>query len=116
MRRMWIAGAGLLALALVSYADAPIVAAQSTRPTVALLDFDFGSVQQWWSGNWDIGKGISDMLVDELVNDGWLSPAGDITRYAHEGGDFDYGVRGGTVSPAQHVVEHEDYDGYDGRS
>ena len=46
------------------------VGAQSQRPTVAVLDFDFGSVQQWWSGNQDIGKGIADMLVDELVNDG----------------------------------------------
>src|SRR6266516_1368852 len=44
--------------------------AQSTRPTVALLDFDYGTVQQWWSGNQDIGKGIADMIVDELVNDG----------------------------------------------
>ncbi|HEX5476009.1 MAG TPA: CsgG/HfaB family protein [Vicinamibacterales bacterium] len=44
--------------------------AQSTRPTVAVLDFDFGAVQQWWSGNQDIGKGIADMLVDDLVNDG----------------------------------------------
>ncbi|MGI8672085.1 MAG: CsgG/HfaB family protein [Luteitalea sp.] len=45
-------------------------AAQSKRPTVAVLDLDFGSVQQWWSGNWDIGKGVADMLVDEMVNDG----------------------------------------------
>lgn len=44
--------------------------AQSTRPTVALMDFDFGTVQQWWNGNWDIGKGVADMIVDELVNDG----------------------------------------------
>ena len=44
--------------------------AQSTRPTVALLDFDFGTVQKWWSGNQDIGKGIADLTVDELVNDG----------------------------------------------
>ena len=44
--------------------------AQSTRPTVALLDFDYGAVQQWWSGNQDIGKGVSDMMIDELVNDG----------------------------------------------
>jgi curli biogenesis system outer membrane secretion channel CsgG len=35
-----------------------------------VLNFEFGSVQQWWSGNQDIGTGISDMLVDELVNDG----------------------------------------------
>ena len=37
---------------------------------VAVLDLDFGSVQQWWSGNWDIGKGVADLIVDELVNDG----------------------------------------------
>ena len=36
---------------------------------MALLDFDFGSVQQWW-GSQDIGKGIADLVVDELVNDG----------------------------------------------
>jgi curli biogenesis system outer membrane secretion channel CsgG len=71
MRKLF-AGAAALALLSVVYAGAPGVAAQakSTRPTIALLDFDFGTVQQWWSGNWDIGKGISDMIVDELVNDG----------------------------------------------
>jgi curli biogenesis system outer membrane secretion channel CsgG len=60
--------AAVVAVALGS-AAAP-AAEQAQRPTVALLDFDFGSVQQWWSGNQDIGKGIADMIVDELVNDG----------------------------------------------
>lgn len=55
--------------ALAIFAIAP-ASAQSTRPTVALMDFDFGAVQRWWSGNWDIGKGIADLIVDELVNDG----------------------------------------------
>src|SRR5262249_3557636 len=31
---------------------------------------DFGAIQPWWTGNNDLGKQISDMLVDELVNDG----------------------------------------------
>jgi curli biogenesis system outer membrane secretion channel CsgG len=71
MRKMWCAGAGLMALAMVALGGTSIDAqSRSSRPTVALLDFDFGTVQQWWSGNWDIGKGISDMIVDELVNDG----------------------------------------------
>ena len=70
MRKVWFTAVGALALALVSLAGATDVNAQSKRPTVAMLDFDYGTVQQWWSGNWDIGKGISDMLVDELVNDG----------------------------------------------
>lgn len=39
-------------------------------PRIAIFDFDFAAVHKWWEGNWDIGKGISDMLVTELVNDG----------------------------------------------
>ncbi len=62
-----VRGSILIALALVLSTPAWT---QSSRPTVALLDFDFGTVQKWWSGNEDIGKGISDMIVDELVNDG----------------------------------------------
>jgi curli biogenesis system outer membrane secretion channel CsgG len=44
--------------------------AKSSRPTVAIIDFDFGSVNNWWGGNWDIGKGIADLLVDGLLEDG----------------------------------------------
>jgi curli biogenesis system outer membrane secretion channel CsgG len=63
---MRVAGLSVAALALTS----SMALAQSSRPTVAVFDLDFGSVQQWWSGNWDIGKGIADLIVDELVNDG----------------------------------------------
>ena len=41
---------------------APAAHAQSAsarRPSVALLDFDFGSIQPWWSGNVDL-RGVSD--------------------------------------------------------
>lgn len=70
MRLRMIAGvAAVLALAgLVGTAEA-----QSKRPTVAVMDFDYGAVNNWWSGVWgnyDIGKGMSDQVVDELVNDG----------------------------------------------
>jgi curli biogenesis system outer membrane secretion channel CsgG len=61
--------AAALILALLG-GVAPEASAQSSRPTVAVLDLEFGSVQQWWSGNWDIGKGVADLIVDELVNDG----------------------------------------------
>ena len=67
MRAALRAGASLLVLAVCSIATP---AAQSTRPTVAVLGFEFGSIQQWWSGNQDIGTGISDMLVDALLEDG----------------------------------------------
>lgn len=43
------------------------------RKRIAVLDFEFGSVQRWWEGNWDIGKGVADMIVDHLVNDGTYS-------------------------------------------
>lgn len=68
MRRRLLARLILPAVALLAFAVPG--RAQGNRPTVALMDFDFGTVEQWWSGTWDIGKGISDLLVDELVNDG----------------------------------------------
>lgn len=43
------------------------------KKRVALMDFEFGTVQHWWSGNWDIGKGIADMIVTDLVKDGTYS-------------------------------------------
>ena len=58
------------ALVLGLTAVAAPTAAQSSRPTVAVLNFDYGTIEHWWSGNQDVGQGISDLLVDELVNDG----------------------------------------------
>jgi curli biogenesis system outer membrane secretion channel CsgG len=44
---------------------------QAEKKRVAVMNFDFGAVQNWWgSYNWDIGKGIADLIVDDLVNDG----------------------------------------------
>jgi len=43
--------------------------AQSKRPTVAVMDFDYGTIDNWW-GQYDIGKGMADQVVDALVNDG----------------------------------------------
>jgi len=58
------------AAALLLVVCASSVQAQSSRPTVAILNFDYGTIEHWWGGNQDIGQGISDLLVDELVNDG----------------------------------------------
>jgi curli biogenesis system outer membrane secretion channel CsgG len=44
--------------------------AQTKRPSVAVMDFDFGTVHEHWWGNYDIGKGMADQVVDALVNDG----------------------------------------------
>jgi curli biogenesis system outer membrane secretion channel CsgG len=68
MRKLRI---GLWLLVAVALAvGAGTASAQSKRPTVALLDFDYASIQHWWEGNQDIGKGIADILVDGLVEDG----------------------------------------------
>jgi len=44
-------------------------APRSSRPLVAVMDFDYGTVDHWW-GNYDVGKGMADQVMDELVNDG----------------------------------------------
>jgi curli biogenesis system outer membrane secretion channel CsgG len=67
MRRIVQFGALVMAVATLTVTAGR---AQATRPTVALLDFDYGSVNHWWSGNQDIGKGIADLIVDGLVEDG----------------------------------------------
>jgi curli biogenesis system outer membrane secretion channel CsgG len=60
---------GLLAALGVAAAMSGSAQAQSKRPTVAVMDFDYGTVDNWW-GQYDIGKGMADQVVDALVNDG----------------------------------------------
>ena len=43
---------------------------KAKRPTVAIMDFDFGTVAYHWWGDYNIGKGMADQVVDALVNDG----------------------------------------------
>jgi curli biogenesis system outer membrane secretion channel CsgG len=69
MRNVGLSAAIILAAAVAVAVPAP-AAAQSTRPTVALLDLDYGTITRWWENNWDVGKGVADLIVDELVNDG----------------------------------------------
>jgi curli biogenesis system outer membrane secretion channel CsgG len=45
----------------------------SKRPSVAVMDFDYGAVNNWWSGVWgnyDIGKGMADQVMGELLEEG----------------------------------------------
>lgn len=47
---------------------------EAAKKKVAVLDFEYGTIRdRWWPGEWDIGKGISDMLVTQLVKDGTFS-------------------------------------------
>jgi curli biogenesis system outer membrane secretion channel CsgG len=43
---------------------------KSKRPTVAVMDFDYGTVNYHWWGQYDIGKGMADQVVDALLEDG----------------------------------------------
>jgi curli biogenesis system outer membrane secretion channel CsgG len=43
------------------------------RPQIAVLPFDFGTIQNQWWGQVDIGRGVADQIVDSLVNDGAFS-------------------------------------------
>lgn len=61
-----------LVVALAMMGLASQASAQSTRPMVAVMDFDYSAVNNWWSGVWgnyDIGKGVADQVVDELINE-----------------------------------------------
>jgi len=58
------------ATALVALAGTAPAQSKSNRVSVAVMDFDFGTVHYHWWGNYDIGKGMADQVVDELVNDG----------------------------------------------
>ncbi|HVO10330.1 MAG TPA: CsgG/HfaB family protein [Vicinamibacteria bacterium] len=66
---MRLKGIASLAVALACVGVAATAHAQSKRPAVAVMDFDYGTVDNWW-GQYDIGKGMADQVIDALVNDG----------------------------------------------
>lgn len=69
MRRARILFSCLFALAL----GGASASASQSKKRVALLDFDFTAVHRWWGGDWDVGRGIADLIVTSLVNDGTYS-------------------------------------------
>ena len=61
--------AGLLgAAAFCAFAAGDATAQGSKRVTVAVMDFEYGTVDNWW-GQYDIGKGMADQVVDALPPD-----------------------------------------------
>jgi curli biogenesis system outer membrane secretion channel CsgG len=60
------AAACVLGLAGVASAQT----AKAKRPLVAVTDFDYGTVGYHWWGDYDIGKGMADQVMNELVEDG----------------------------------------------
>ena len=43
---------------------------KSKRPSVAIMDFDYGTVGYHWWGDYDIGKGMADQVMDQLLEEG----------------------------------------------
>jgi curli biogenesis system outer membrane secretion channel CsgG len=66
MNAKWVLGLGLASAALLPTGQS---AAQANRPQIAVMNFEYGSIDNWW-GQYDIGKGMADQVVDALVNDG----------------------------------------------
>lgn len=70
-----MAATAFLALALTTPISAQT--APKRRPRIAIMDFDYATVQTWTSQlfgtNVDVGKGIADLLVTDLVKDGTYS-------------------------------------------
>jgi curli biogenesis system outer membrane secretion channel CsgG len=69
--------AGLVLMVWALAVPAQSQTAPTRKPRVAVLDFDYGTVQSYTSAmfgsNIDVGKGISDLLVTGLVKDGTYS-------------------------------------------
>jgi curli biogenesis system outer membrane secretion channel CsgG len=60
--------AAVFVLGLAGVASAQT--AKAKRPLVAVTDFDYGTVGYHWWGDYDIGKGMADQVMNELVEDG----------------------------------------------
>ena len=56
-------------VSMASAADSPATA-KSKRPLVAVTDFDYGTVGYHWWGDYDIGKGMADQVMNELLEEG----------------------------------------------
>jgi curli biogenesis system outer membrane secretion channel CsgG len=61
---------GLILILLAGLFALPVNGADN-RYRVAVLPFDDGSIQsRWWGNNWDVGKGVADELVTQLLETG----------------------------------------------
>jgi curli biogenesis system outer membrane secretion channel CsgG len=69
--KRWILGLVLVVLATPALGQAP------ARKRIAVLDFDYATVRSYvadiWGSDQDVGRGIADMLVTQLVRNGTYS-------------------------------------------
>lgn len=57
----------LVALMVILIFSGMALGARNNKPRVAVLPFDDGSIEHWWGNNWQVGTGISDMIVTDLL-------------------------------------------------
>lgn len=57
----------LVAIRAQEPAAVPVPAA---APLMALVDFDFAAVHEWWAAELDLGRGIVDLIANGLIDDG----------------------------------------------
>src|SRR5579863_2947397 len=67
----------VLALTLLTVAQFSAAQATPRKPRIAVMSFDYATVQSYSSAmfgsNVDVGKGITDLLISNLVKDGTYS-------------------------------------------
>ena len=70
MRGKLVAGLAVAVCVLGLAGVASAQTAKAKRPMVAVTDFDYGTVGYHWWGDYDIGKGMADQVMNELLEDG----------------------------------------------
>lgn len=56
----------LLVAAILATALGPAAAAQG-KPAVAIMPFKEGQLTQWWSWDWNLAEGVTQLVTDEIV-------------------------------------------------
>ncbi len=65
--RVWLSCLLFIAAALGMMLPAQ---AADTKPLIAVLPFDDGSIKHWWWNDWDVGKGVSDLIINAIFETG----------------------------------------------
>ena len=70
-KRKWIAGISLVFVLLLSGGFfLGIANAAEKKIRIAVMPLDMRQVKRWWTSNWDVGDGIAETIITELVNTG----------------------------------------------
>jgi curli biogenesis system outer membrane secretion channel CsgG len=59
----------VVAAALTLIGSGAWAQAKGKKKAVAVKDFEYGTIQHWWSGTTDIGRGMADQVVEALLSD-----------------------------------------------